>query len=223
MRRNPPPQLAGNRTLQEQAPPTNLQQEITAAVRHLREHGVVVLPTDTLYGLAADVFDEEALERVFAIKGRPANLALPVLVADWDQVARVTQNLSKLARRLAEQFWPGPLTLVVPKAAWVPDLITGGGPTVALRMPDHPVPLGVAAELGRPITGTSANRSGQADLLTLDAVVAELGSQVDYIVRCGPAPCGVPSTVVDVTTGEPRLLRPGGVPLQQILRAAHGR
>jgi L-threonylcarbamoyladenylate synthase len=94
---------------------------------------------------------------------------------------------------------------------------------VALRMPDHPVPLGVAAELGRPITGTSANRSGQPDLLTLDAAVAELGSQVDYIVRCGPAPRGVPSTVVDVTTGEPRLLRPGGVPLQQILRAANSK
>lgn len=192
-------------------------------VDHLRRHGVVALPTDTLYALAADVFDEKALEKVFAIKGRPADLALPVLVANWDQVARVTQDVPKLARYLAELFWPGPLTLVVPKAAWVPDLITGGGATVALRMPDHPVPLGVAAELRRPITGTSANRSGQADLLTPDAVAAELGSQVDYIVRCGPAPRGVPSTVVDVSTGEPRLLRAGAIPLQQILRAAHSR
>jgi L-threonylcarbamoyladenylate synthase len=199
------------------------RREVATAVDCLRRHGVVALPTDTLYGLAADVFDDQALERLFAIKGRPQDLALPVLVAGWDQVERVTQEVPDLARRLASQFWPGPLTLVMPRAPWVSNLITGGRDTVALRMPNHPVPLGVARELGRPITGTSANRSGRPDLLTLEAVVVELGDQVDYIVRCGPAPLGAPSTVVDVTTGTPRLLRLGALPFQQVLQASTGR
>ena len=179
--------------------------------------GVVVIPTDTLYGLAADVFSAPALERVFNIKARPPGLALPVLVSGWDQVEAVAQDFPKAARDLAKRFWPGPLTLVLPKALEIPDRVTGGRDTVAVRMPDHQVPLELARQLGRPITGTSANRSGEQDLITLEAVEAELGADVDYIIRSGPAPEGSPSTVVELTAGAPRLLRQGVVPFEDIL------
>jgi len=194
------------------------QREIAVALEHLRRGGVVAIPTDTLYGLAADVFNDAALERIYTIKGRPSDRAIPVLVANWDQVERVTRDIPPAARQLAERFWPGQLTLVMRKAAWMTDLITGGRDSVAVRMPDHPVPLALATELSRPITGTSANLSGAPNLLSLDAVVAELGNKVDYIVRCGPAPQGIGSTIIDLTTCAPRLLRHGAVPFQQVLQ-----
>ncbi|MSQ06480.1 MAG: Sua5/YciO/YrdC/YwlC family protein [Dehalococcoidia bacterium] len=199
----PGPGRTSDRALQDQAPTDNLgslQREITTAVQHLREHGVVALPTDTLYGLA-----------------------LTMMVANWDQLDRVTQEIPKLALRLAHMFWPGPLTLIVPKAAWMPDVITGGRATVSPRMPDHPVPLGLATELGRPIAGASFGGLGQPELRTLEAVIAEVGHRVSYVVRGGPAPKGLSSTVVDVTTNKPRLLRSGALPYQQVLQAARGR
>lgn len=200
-------------------PGSDSQPEIEEALRVLKAGGVVVLPTDTLYGLAVDVFSEAALRRVFAIKGRPAGLALPVLVADWGQVQLVADRVSQVGQLLAQRFWPGPLTLVVLRSPRLSALLTGGKDSVAVRMPDHWVPTALAARLGAPITGTSANRSGAADALTVAAVEAQLGPQVDYIVRCGPAPSGTPSTVVDVTNETPRLVRPGALPFDQILSA----
>ncbi len=179
---------------------------------------MVVFPTDTLYGLGADVFSVEALERVFAIKGRPAGLALPVLVSCWEQV-KLVARLTAVGNRLADRFWPGPLTLVLPKLDRLPELVTGGRDTVAVRMPGHRVPLVLAEQLGRPVTGTSANLSGEADLLTLDTVEAKLGGQVDYILPIGPAPKGAPSTVVDVTADSPRLVRQGALPFPEVLAA----
>jgi L-threonylcarbamoyladenylate synthase len=195
------------------------RQEVDQAVDQLRRGKVVAFPTDTLYGLGADVFDEPALRRLFAIKGRPADLALPVLAADWAQVEMVAGGRSETARRLAERFWPGSLTLVLPKAPQLSELVTGGRNTVAARIPGHWVPQELSALLGRPITGTSANYSGGPDLLTLEEIELQLGHLVDYIVRCGPVPQGVPSTVVDVTAGKPRLLREGAIPFNEILRA----
>ena len=178
---------------------------------------MVVSPTDTLYGLGADAFSTPALRRVLAIKGRPADLALPVLVASLDQARQVVREFSEIGRLLAERFWPGPLTLVFLRSLGLPDLLTGGRGTVAVRMPDHWVPLALAEELGRPITGTSANLSGRGDLLTLDEVAATLGREVDYIIKCGPAPSGVASTVVDVTTETPQLVREGALPFDEVL------
>ena len=178
----------------------------------------MVLPTDTLYGLGADVFSERALRRVFAIKGRPAGLALPVLVADWEQVRRVVGDVAGVGRLLAQMFWPGPLTMVLSRSPRLSALVTGGRDTVAVRMPDHWVPRELAGRLGAPITGTSANRSGMADLRTVAEVEAQLDYQVDYVVRCGPAPGGAASTVVDVTGETPRLLRQGALPFDQILQ-----
>ena len=195
----------------------NCQDEIGQGVACLKAGGVVVFPTDTLYGVGADVFNVPALRRVFDLKGRPLGLALPVLVSDWEQVGSVAQDIPEIGRRLADRFWPGPLTLVLSRSSRLPDLVTGGRDTVAVRMPDHPIPLALAREFGGPIIGTSANPSGEADLLTLEEVEAQLGSVVDYIIRCGPAPAGVPSTVVDVTTGTPRLIREGALNFETVV------
>lgn len=195
------------------------QIDIDLALKHLRSGGVVALPTDTLFGLGADVFSLPALERIFAIKGRNQGQALPVLVSGWDQVEMVAANISEKAERLAHRFWPGALTLVLWRLPRLPDLVTGGGETVAVRMPDHPVPLTLTAALGRPITGTSANRSGEADLQSREDVLGQLGDLVDYVVRSGPSPAGMASTVIDLTTGEPRLLREGALPFGLVLEA----
>ncbi|PKB64012.1 MAG: threonylcarbamoyl-AMP synthase [SAR202 cluster bacterium Io17-Chloro-G2] len=193
------------------------QIDIGLGLKHLRSGGVVAFPTDTLFGLGADVFSQPALEKVFAIKGRTQGQALPVLVSGWDQVAMVAGHISEKAERLARRFWPGALTLVLWRLPKLPDLVTGGGETVAVRMPNHRVPLALTSGLGRPITGTSANRSGQADLLTREDVVAQLGHLVDHVVRHGPSPAGVASTVIDLTLEEPRLLREGALPFRLIL------
>jgi len=142
-----------------------------------------------------------------------------VLVANLDQAQQVVREIPEVGRRLAERFWPGPLTLVFSRLLGLPDLLTGGRDTVAVRMPDHWVPLALVQELGRPITGTSANRSGEGDLLTLDEIASSLGREVDYIIKCGPAPAGVASTVVDVTTGAPRLVREGALSFEEVLLA----
>ncbi len=191
--------------------------QINEAVSILKAGGVVAFPTDTLYGLGADVFSPAALDKVFAIKQRPTGLALPVLVSSWDQMKMVARNIPEPALRAARRFWPGPLTLILLKGEGLPDRVTGGGDTVAVRMPDHRAPLALAEGLGRPITGTSANLSGGPDLLTLSELEADLGGLVDYIVKSGPAPQGTPSTVVDASGGEPRLVRAGAVDFDTVL------
>lgn len=191
--------------------------DIAEAVGHLRRGGVVAFATDTLFGLGADVFSLPALARVFFIKGRPEHMPLPVLVSGWEQVQMVARADSPLARRLAELYWPGPLTLVLRKQNALPGLVTAGGDTVAVRMPRHPVPIALAEGLGRPITGTSANLSGGADILDPQDLKAELGHKVDFLVTLGPPPAGVASTVIDLTTDEPKLLRHGALDFDELL------
>jgi len=187
------------------------------AVRYLKDGGVVAIPTDTLYGLAADVFNHGAIDRVFAVKGRSETSALPVLVNGWEQVHMVATDVPPQAKRLASRFWPGALTLVVLKADGLPDRLTAGGPTVAIRMPDHTVPIELMNGLGGPITGTSANVSGGPDPSTLAELTARIGARVDYIVQSGPVPRGIASTIVDITSGQPRLLREGAIPFDLVL------
>jgi len=177
----------------------------------------VVIPTDTLYGLAADAFSLPALERIFTIKNRPTDMSVPLLVSCWDHLEFVTGYLPEAAHQLAKRFWPGPLTLVLPKAKELPDWVTGGRDTVAVRMPDHQVALDIIRRLDRPVTGTSANRSGQLDLLDYNSIKAVLGEDVDHIVETGPPPQGTPSTVIDLTTNFPKLLRQGALSMNQIL------
>ncbi len=198
---------------QNQMEPADLER----AVRHLKNGGVVAIPTDTLYGLAADIFNPAALDRVFAVKVRSEDQALPVLIGAWEQVEKVAKDTSSRVKALADRFWPGRLTLVVLKSEGVPDRLTAGGPTVALRMPEHPVPIELINGLGGPITGTSANLSGGPDPANLEELTAQIGGRVDYIVKSGPAPMGTPSTVVDITSQPPLLLRQGAIPFEQVL------
>ena len=194
--------------------------EITRGVQILVDGGVVAIPTDTLYGLAADALNAEALDRVYAAKGRPADMPLPVLVSGWEQSAQVgvlSPEIEPAVRGLAEAYWPGPLTMVLPAAPGLPERLTAGRDTVAVRMPDHPVPLALAGALSRPITGTSANRSGEPDIADAEELRRALADRVDGIIVCGPEPVGGASTIVAVSADSVTLLREGVLPYHEVL------
>ena len=197
-------------------PPATTEHDLSSAARCLREGGVVAIPTDTLYGLAADAFNPGAIERVFAIKERPGGLALPVLLANLGQLSSVASEVPQSVRVLAETYWPGPLTLVVGRNDALPPRLTAGAPTVAVRVPAHPVPRELARLLGRPITGTSANISGAPDPRTLAELQAQVGERVDCLIDVGPSPAGTASTIVDLSGESPRLIREGIIPFPEI-------
>lgn len=184
----------------------------------LDERGLVVLPTDTLYALAADALDDEAVLAVFAAKGRASDQALPVCVAGLEDVGHVA-TLSPLARRLAEKWWPGPVTLVARAKPWVPDAVTAGGETVAVRAPAHEFARALASHFG-PFTVTSANRSGRPPAAEIHQALEDLGSLAQLYIDGGRL-AGVPSTIVDCTGDTPRVLREGAVPAAEV--AAFGR
>ena len=199
--------------------PLDFQAEIRRAAEALSKGGVFAIPTDTLYGLAADALNPDALDRVYAAKGRPADMPLPVLVSGWEQslqVATVSSEIEALARGLAEAYWPGSLTMVLPAAPGLPRRLTAGRDTVAVRMPDHPVPRALADALGRPITGTSANRSGEPDITDPDELRRVLAPRVDGIIVSGPKPVGGASTIVAVSGDGIRLLREGVLPYERV-------
>ena len=185
-------------------------------MRVLQDSGVVAVPTDTLYGLAADAFSPTAIERVFDIKERPEGLALPVLLSGAEQLSQVADDVPGQLEAVAEAFWPGAMTLIVKRNESLPPRLTAGNPTVAVRVPDHPVPRELTRRLGRPITGTSANISGAADPRSLAELRAQVGDRVDFLVTAGPAPAGTASTIVDLSGDAPRLIREGAIPFQQI-------
>ena len=190
---------------------TGMQRQIAIAVKMLAAGGVAAIPTDTLYGLAANAFDEPAVQKVYELKGRPDGMALPLLLSDAADAARCAAHLPDSTLALAERFWPGALTLVVRKSADVPDIVTAGMDTVALRVPNHPVPRAIAESLGSPITGTSANLSGKPGLTDAASVRAEFGDTLDFVLDGGDAMGGVASTILDMTGSEPRVLREGAV------------
>lgn len=196
--------------------PPALQEQLQAAIAVLRNGGVVAVPTDTLYGLAADFTSASAVRRVIEIKGRPEEMGMPLLLSDAADLSLVAIDLPKAAWTLAHRFWPGALTLVVPRSPAVSDLVTGGRDTVAVRVPNHPVPIAIARGLGRPITGTSANRSGQPPCQISGDVRLHLGNAVDMILEGGDTPQGIQSTIVDLTGPVPRVLRQGAVSLADI-------
>ena len=181
----------------------------------------MAIPTDTLYGLTAAASDVGAVKRLYQIKGRPATMAVPLLIADESQLDAYSACVSEAARKLARAFFPGALTLVVPKGGLVLDVVSGGGDSIALRVPDHPVPREIVRQLGGAITGTSANRSGAASPTTAQDVRSQIGAEVDMIVDGGECRGGVASTVVDVTGPLPMILRQGSVSKEE-LEAALG-
>ena len=190
---------------------------LSAAVSALSSGALVGMPTETVYGLAADATNGEAVARIFAAKGRPRVNPVIVHVSSLEEADRIG-DLPADARRLAEAFWPGPLTLVVPlrRPSAVADLVTAGLETVALRVPAHPVARALIRRLGRPVAAPSANRSGHVSPTTAAHVEADLGSDVSVILDAGPSEVGLESTIVGLANGRPRLLRPGATPRESI-------
>jgi L-threonylcarbamoyladenylate synthase len=186
------------------------------AVLVLQAGGIAAMPTDTVYGLAAALDVAGAIERLFSVKERPADRAIAVLLADLEQAEDIGV-LSPVARRLGRAFWPGGLTLVVERRSDrnLPPELTGGRSTIGLRVPDHPAPRTLAAALG-PLPTTSANVSGEPELGDARQIEARLGGRLDLILDGGPAPGGPASTVVDVTSDPPRILRTGAIPADEV-------
>jgi len=195
---------------------------IAAAAAVLRAGGLVAFPTETVYGLGADAFDAAAVARVFAAKGRPADDPIIVHVSGIDDLAGIAASIPPVAVRLAAAFWPGPLTIVVPRGPRVPDVVTAGLDSVAVRAPSHPVARALLAAAGTPIAAPSANPFGRTSPTTAAHVLADLGDRIDVVLDGGPAPVGVESTVVDCRADPPRVLRPGGVTLEALRRVVPG-
>jgi L-threonylcarbamoyladenylate synthase len=189
------------------------------AIEVLAGSGLVVFPTDTVYGVGARLDRPAGLARLYEAKGRPAEKAIPVLVSGAEQLARLTRDLPPGATTFAARFWPGALTIVLPRSAAVPDLVTAGGETVGLRMPDHPFALDLIARCGGALAVTSANRSGEPSLAEAAAVAAAIGGAVDLIVDGGRAPGGQSSTVVALTSNGPRVLRDGPISAEALRTA----
>ena len=191
--------------------PADIQEQIERGVSILKHGGLVAFPTDTVYGLGACANLYQAVERVYRMKGRPQNMALPLLLADTSQISEVAESVPQIAWLLAHNFLPGALTLVLAKSNSVPDIITAGGKTVAVRIPAHPVPVALTEGLGVPIVGTSANLSGKPSALTAEEVYSQFGDKVDLVIDGGRCPGSRESTIVDVTGGIPVVLREGAI------------
>lgn len=190
--------------------------KVSDAARVLRAGGLVAFPTETVYGLGADATNVAAVRRIFAAKGRPANNPLIVHISDSQAARRYAKAWPAKADALAARFWPGPLTLVVCKSDSIAPVVSAGRETVGLRAPDHPVALELLRAFDGPVAAPSANRSNRVSPTTADHVRSELGDAVDLILDGGPCKVGIESTVLDLTTPTPTILRPGAVTREQI-------
>lgn len=205
---------------------------LAKAGKILRRGGLVAMPTETVYGLAANALDAQAAERIYAAKGRTPTNPLIVHVLDLTAAIPLTREIPEPAHRLAAKFWPGPLTLVLQKSDAVPSIVTAGGATIALRVPSHPVARGLLQTAGVPLAAPSANRSNALSPTRADHVLRGLDGRIDLVLDAGPAHGGIESTVLDVTCSPPRLLRPGLIvpadleaivgPIDRSIRSAEG-
>jgi L-threonylcarbamoyladenylate synthase len=194
----------------------SIQQQIEQAITILKQGGIVAFPTDTVYGLGAAISIGRAVERVYQVKKRPRSMALPLLLSDKSQISEVARSVPRVAWLLADKFLPGALTMVLFKSEAVPNIASGGGKTIAIRIPDHPVPLALAQGVGAPIIGTSANLSGKPSPLTANDVRAQLGGKIDLIIDGGRCPGGKESTIVDLTGETPVILREGAISQEKL-------
>jgi L-threonylcarbamoyladenylate synthase len=199
-------------------PIIDIQQQIEQGISALRKGGLVAYPTDTVYGLGAAMNVPEAVERIYAVKRRPSGSPLPLLVADMCQISEVASDITPMAHCFIRNFFPGALTLVLSKSKAVPEAVTRGGGTVAIRIPDHPVPVALIKGLGSPIVGTSANRSGQPSALTAEEVVRQLSGKIAMVLDGGVSPGGKESTILDVTGEIPIMLREGAISREELER-----
>jgi len=203
--------------MKTQVLPINSFESIREALRIIEAGGLVAFPTDTVYGLAADVHSEAAIERIYQAKGRDMVKAIPVLIYNIDQITQVALDLPNTARRLAEKFWPGALTLIVPRVLDLPVNLSSS-PTVAVRMPNY-APVQTVLQHCGPLAVTSANLSGEANPLTAEDVLSQLGGKIDLILDGGPVSGGIPSTIVDCSVDPVVITRHGAIPDETIFEA----
>lgn len=197
--------------------PEGYEEPIAAAARLIRAGELVAIPTETVYGLGADALNPEAVAAIYAAKGRPSDNPLIIHVPnDVSWLDRYCVEVPELAYRLAERFWPGPLTMILRRNPVVPDRTTGGLDTVGVRCPDHPVTRAIIAAANVPIAAPSANTSGRPSCTTASEVLEDVGGRIAAVVDGGPCAVGVESTILDLTCTPPRLLRPGGMPLEAL-------
>jgi L-threonylcarbamoyladenylate synthase len=191
---------------------------VRRAVHALQSGRVVAYPTDTLYGLAVDPRDDAAVARLFAAKGRGPQLAIPLIAASIEQ-AQEAADLTASELALARRFWPGPLTIVTTPKRTIAKAVLGGGSSVAIRVPSHAVACAIADAFGFCITATSANRSGEAAASSAGEISAALAAHLDLVLDAGPVTGGLPSTIVEIGAGGPRLVRAGAVPWERVLES----
>jgi L-threonylcarbamoyladenylate synthase len=193
--------------------------ELTEVVAVLKSGGLVAFPTETVYGLGADAMNAEAVKKVFEVKGRPSDNPLIVHVASLEDAMQFTSEIPPIGIKLIEKFWPGPLTIVTKRKPDVPNIVTAGLDTVALRVPNHPIALELLRQFHGGIVGPSANISGKPSPTTAEHVQDDLNGMIDFILDAGPTTIGIESTVVDVTTNPPKILRLGGLTREKISEA----
>ena len=196
----------------------SIEDKISAAAKILRDGGLVGIPTETVYGLAANGLDEKAVARIFEAKGRPQDNPLILTIPGQQWLPRYCKDIPPLAYVLARKFWPGPLTMILQRQSIVPDETTAGLDTVAVRCPNHPVTLAIIREAGVPIAAPSANTSGRPSCTSAQDVLEDMDGKIEGVVDGGPCSVGVESTILDLTCQPPRLLRPGGLPLEDLER-----
>ena len=194
----------------------DIHQQVEQGISILRQGGIVAYPTDTVYGLGACINIQQAVERIYQVKNRSRSMALPLLLADASQINEVARSVSPLAWQLVDKFLPGALTIVLHKSQSVPGIVTADGATVALRIPDHPVPVALIRGLAAPLVGTSANLSGCPGSLTAAEVAAQFGDSIDFIIDGGTSPGGRESTIVDLTGESPVILRRGAISREEL-------
>ena len=192
-----------------------VRSQIEVGVDILAKGGLLAYPTDTVYGLGADFSNEMAVKKVVSVKKRKETMGLPLLLSKSEMLPLVTQNISPMAWTLMENFWPGPLTLVLQKTKDVSHVVSGGRPTVAVRVPDHPVPRVLSEWLGRPIVGTSANITGSPSAESGAQAASQIGELVDLVIE-GSSFGRLESTIVDFTDKYPKILRQGAVPAEEL-------
>ncbi len=195
---------------------------VKRAAELLRSSEVVALPTETVYGLAANALDEKAVAKIFQIKGRPAHNPIIIHVSSNEMAADCVAHWPEAALKFSHAFWPGPLTLVLPRAKKIPDAVTAGGETVGVRWPSHPFMQAVIRECGFPLAAPSANLSNQISPTNAMHVHAQLGGKISLIVNGGQSQVGIESTVVDLTANPPRVLRPGMIHVESLAAVSEG-
>jgi L-threonylcarbamoyladenylate synthase len=189
---------------------------LAEATRFLVRGQAIAFPTDTVYGIGVPAFDPQAVARLYTIKERPLSKPIPILIGRVEDLNQIARSIPEVAWELAQEFWPGGLTLILPGSPQLPDILTADDDTVAIRLPDHPVPVEIIRALGSPLAATSANLSGHLNPTRAQEVAAQLGNRIPLIIDGGSCPAGIPSSLVDLSRKPARLLRSGAIPVSRL-------